>query len=109
MDLCYGLTNTGPLSCSSLVNWLYYGQNDVNIVPKSANPPNCLELRVIEKYLAIIKQKMKKKKHCRNIKDLKTLLKKASNSYNYIAVCKFMATTEAKVRIFFRCPHEKIN
>ena len=69
----------------------------MNFVPKSANPPNCLELRVIEKYLAIIKQKMKKKnnKHCRNIKDLKTLWKKASNSYNYIAVCKFMGTTEA--------------
>ena len=33
----------------------------MNLVPKSANPPNCLELRVIEKYLAIIKQKMKKK------------------------------------------------
>ena len=74
---------------------------------KSANPPNCLELRVIEMYLAIIKQKMKKnKKHCRNIKDLKTSWKKASNSFNYIAVCKFMGTTEAKVRNYIRCPHE---
>ena len=40
----------------------------MNFVPKTANPLNCLELRVIEKCWAIIKQKIKKL--CRNIKDL---------------------------------------
>ena len=34
-----------------------YEQNDVNFEPKTANPLNCPELRVNEKYWAIIKQK----------------------------------------------------
>ena len=31
-------------------------QNDVKVVPKTANPPNCPESRVIEKYWAIVKR-----------------------------------------------------
>ena len=44
----------------------WYEQNDVNIVPKTANPLNCPELRIIKKYWAIIKRKMKKNKKKNN-------------------------------------------
>ena len=69
-----------------------YKEKDVNFVPKTVNHPNCPKLRVIEKCWAIIKQKIKKL--CRNIKDLKTSWKKASNSYDCNAVYKFMETTK---------------
>ena len=46
--------------CKLAMEW--YKKNNVKFVPKTENPPNCPELRVIEKYWAIIKRKMKKKK-----------------------------------------------
>ena len=59
--------------CKLAMEW--YKKNNVKFVPKTENPPNCPELRVIEKYWAIIKRKMKKtKKLCRNIKDIKIFL-----------------------------------
>ena len=53
--------DNGPVFWPGLVSCHYcklvmesYEQKDVNFVPKTANPPNCPELRVIEKYWAII-------------------------------------------------------
>ena len=52
--------DNGPVIWPYLTSYHYgklamerYKQNDVNIVPKTAHPPNCLELRVIEKYWAV--------------------------------------------------------
>ena len=82
-----------------------YKKNNVKFVPKTENPPNCPELRVTEKYWAIIKRKMKKtKKLCRNIKDIK-IFKKASNSFDSYSV-QLMVTTKAKARNFIRFPQE---
>ena len=67
----------------------WYKKNNVKFVPKTENPPNCPELRAIEKYWTIIKRKMKKtKKLCRNIKDIKISFKKASNSFDSYSVRK---------------------
>lgn len=38
----------------------WYKANNVTLVPKDANPPNCPELRPIEKYWALVKQTLKK-------------------------------------------------
>ena len=46
--------------CKLAMEW--YKKNNVKFVPKTENPPNCSELRVIARYLAIIKRKMKKNK-----------------------------------------------
>ena len=82
----------------------WYKKNNVKFVPKAENPPNCPELRVLEKYWAIIKRKMKKtKKLCRNIKGIK-IFKKALNSFD--SVRKLMGTTKAKARNFSRFPQE---
>ena len=59
------------------------------MLSKTANPPNCPELRIFEKYWGIIKQKMKKTKElCKNIKGLKISWEKASNIYDCNAVRK---------------------
>ena len=79
----------------------WYKKNNVKLVPKTENPPNCPELRVIKKYWAIIKRKMKKtKKLCRNINNIKISFKKASNSFDSYSVHKLMGTTKAKARNF---------
>ena len=76
-------------------------------MPKTENPPNCPELRIIEKYWAIIKRKTKKTKMlCRNIKDIKISFKKPSNSYDSYSVQKLMGTTKAKARNFIRFPQK---
>ena len=79
--------------CKLAMEW--YKKNNVKFVPKTENPPNCPELRVIEKYWVIIKRKMKKKKKklCRNIKDFKISFKKSSNSFDSYSVRKLMGTT----------------
>ena len=87
--------------CKLAMEW--YKKNNVKFVPKT----NCPELRVIEKYWAIIKTKMKKtKKLCRNIKDMKISFKKASNSFDSYSLRKLMGTTKAKARNFIRFPQE---
>ncbi|KAF2880901.1 hypothetical protein ILUMI_25277 [Ignelater luminosus] len=40
------------------INW--YNLNNINIVPKEVNPPNCPELRPIKKYWTRIKLKLRK-------------------------------------------------
>ena len=37
----------------------WYKQNQVNIVPRDANLPNCPELRPIERYWALVKRRLK--------------------------------------------------
>ena len=91
--------------CKLAMEW--YKKNNVKFVAKTENLPNCQELRVIKKYWAIIKRKMKKtKKLCSNIKDIKISFKKASNSFDSYSVCKLMGTTKEKTRNFIRFPQE---
>lgn len=44
----------------SRVTLAWYEANNVDFVPVEANPPNCPHLRPIEKYWALIKQKLRK-------------------------------------------------
>ena len=50
----------------SSVDW--YIANDVNFVPKELNPPNVSELGPIERYWALVKQKLR-----RDREEVKTL------------------------------------
>lgn len=59
--------NTNPLFWPDLASIHYakptmewYKANNIEIVPVQANPPNCPQLRPVEKYWAIIKQKLRK-------------------------------------------------
>jgi len=40
----------------------WFRSNEVALVPKEANPPNCPELRPIEKYWALVKRNLKETK-----------------------------------------------
>lgn len=40
----------------------WYTRNNVTLVPKEANPPNCPELRPIERYWALVKRELKSTK-----------------------------------------------
>lgn len=37
----------------------WYANNDIHFVPRDANPPNCPELRPVERYWAMVKKEMK--------------------------------------------------
>ena len=50
----------------------FYDENKINIVPKEGNPPNCPELRPIEKYWAHMKSYLKgTKSRTFNLKDFR--------------------------------------
>jgi len=40
----------------------WFEDNNISLVPKEANPPNCPELRPIERYWALVKRKLKETK-----------------------------------------------
>lgn len=78
-------------------NW--YEANGVHVVPREANPPNCPELRPIEKYWAIVKRKLLKTK-CSTVDEsqFKKKWKKASDQVTEEDVQRLMAGVKAKVR-----------
>lgn len=80
----------------------FYEAQSIPIVPKEANPPNCPELRPIEKYWANIKRKLKKtKKHTSNIDTFKRQYKRASDTFNTVSVQNLMKNVKQKVRQFY--------
>ena len=52
----------------------WYKDNNINFVPKEANPPNCPELRPIERYWALFKRKLKSTK--KGTQDMKVFKRK---------------------------------
>lgn len=50
----------------------WYSKNNIVFVPREANPPNCPELRPVERYWALVKRNMKStKKVSKDISDFK--------------------------------------
>ena len=79
----------------------WYEANNVNIVPREANPANCPELRPIEKYWAIVKRKLRKsQKVGKTTKSFKKMWDKASESVTESVVQKLMSDLKTKVGKF---------
>lgn len=79
----------------------WYEDNGVNIVPKDANPPNCPELRPIEKYWAIMKRKLlKSNKIVKNEKQMMKAWMKLSLEITKADVQRLMAHVNSKLRNF---------
>lgn len=79
----------------------WYRENEVNFVPRDKNPPNCPELRPIEKYWANLKRKLKKsKKVCNNHKDFQIKCRQAAALMNSEHVQTLMKSVKRKVRLF---------
>ena len=100
--------NTPPLFWPDLATCHYartvlewYQRNGINFVPKDKNPPNCPELRPIEKYWALVKQKLKKsQKQPTSLSDFEKEFNKASAALGSTTVCNLMRSVRSKVRKF---------
>lgn len=82
---------------ATVMEW--YKNNKVTVVPKLANPPNCPELRPIEKYWALVKKNLKKyKTDCKDVKTFKAKWQKASKEVSDYVVQRMMKKVKSKVR-----------
>ena len=80
----------------------WYKQNQVAIVAKDINPPNCPQLRPIEKYWAIVKRFMMKSGAPANTNE--QMLRKwnlNAGKVTDMGVQKLMENIKQKVRYFY--------
>lgn len=79
----------------------WYGANGVVLVPKEANPPNCPELRPIERYWALVKRELKKtKKSAKTDKELIRKWKEASRKVPETTIKAMMEGIPEKIKNF---------
>jgi len=79
----------------------WYEANKVVFVPKEANPPNCPELRPIEKYWALVKRKLKETKEVtKNEKDFRGKWKGASGKVSETTIKSMMEGVPEKIDNF---------
>lgn len=77
----------------------WYVANGVNFVPKNANPPNCPEIRPIEKYWAIVKKILKKTRNsARDKRDLGKKWSAAAKKVSEGCVQDMMSSMRSKIR-----------
>jgi len=81
----------------------WYEANQVNIVPKELNPPNCPEFRPIEKYWAIVKDIFRKTRAAiTNDKSMLAQWNKCANKVARSLVQDMMSSIKRKVRDYIR-------
>lgn len=84
-----------------VVQW--YRDNGVDFIEKELNPPNCPQFRPIEKYWAIMKQKLKKTgKMARDAAGMVRFWNKLAKEVDTAAVQRLMGGISRKVRNFIR-------
>lgn len=77
----------------------WYKANNLNFVPRQANPPNCPELRPIEKYWAIVKRYLNKTHGAsKNEADFKRKWKKSMDKVTRMTVQRLMGEVKRKVK-----------
>ena len=81
----------------------WYTRNNIDIIEKTINPPNCPDFRPFEKFWAIIKGKLKKcGKTIKKPSDLQKWWKKMADQVESSTVQKMMSGIKRKVREFIR-------
>lgn len=81
----------------------WYNSNEVNFVPVSCNPPNCPQLRPIERYWAFVKRILKKgRKVAKNATSFQKFWLAATKQVSEASVKRLMANLAAKVNKFSR-------
>ena len=84
----------------------WYKANGVHVVPKEANPPNCPELRPIERYWALVKRELSQyKQQATTIEKFRKSWTKAAKSVAEKSAQTLMAGVNSKVRSFFMQPN----
>lgn len=78
-------------------------QNNVEFVEKDSNPPNCPELRPIERYWAIVKRELRKKGEvATNMAEFKKIWNSSSRKVTRQGVQNLMKRAFSKLRAFYR-------
>ena len=81
----------------------WYEVNQVDVVPKVLNPPNCPQFRPIERYWAMVKRILKKNGgSSKDIKNFRQKWKKFSGKVTEATVHQLMSTIKRKLRISLR-------
>lgn len=81
----------------------WYSENGIKYVEKNINPPNCPQLRPIERYWAIVKRAFKKEGTVsEDMNQFKKNWSAASRKCTKATVQKLMAGVKSKVRAFYR-------
>ena len=81
------------------LDWCKY--NNINFVPKEENPPNCPELRPIERYWALVKRKLKStKKGTQDMKVFKRKWNEAARTVTETTIKSLMAGVPEKISKF---------
>ena len=81
----------------------WFQEKNITLVPKIANPPNCPELRPIERYWALVKKQLKDtKKEAKNIQDFRNKWKAGTKKISEATVKSLMGGISEKLHEFCR-------
>ena len=79
----------------------WYNANGVVFVPKEANPPNCPELRPVERYWALVKRDLKETKGAtKSLQDFRRKWKRASEKVAESSIKSMMEEVPEKINKF---------
>lgn len=77
----------------------WYRGNNVDFVPKTFNPPNCPQIRPIERFWALMKARLRKHtKPTDNVEQFKKDWIRTCKTFNTLAVQRLMKNIKSKVR-----------
>ena len=77
----------------------WYKQNNIDVIEKRINPPNCPQFRSLERYWTIVKRKLKKcGKSIKTSSDMAKWWKKMADTVDDATVQKLMVGIRRKVR-----------
>lgn len=86
----------------SILDW--YSKNNVEFVQKAKNPPNCPEIRPIEKFWALMKGKLRKKDNgADDLEKFKKDWRNVSKTIDGTVVQNLMSNIKTKVRVLAKC------
>lgn len=81
----------------------WYKANSVDVIPKEMNPPNCPQLRPIEKFWAIVKGKLKRSGgYVKDIKSMRSKWNQFAGKVTRKDVQKLMRPIRKQARLFIR-------
>jgi hypothetical protein len=79
----------------------WYNDNNITFVPREANPPNCPELRSIERYWTLVKRRLKEtKKEVKTINQLESRWNHAAKTVSEDTIKKLMTGIPKKITEF---------
>jgi len=82
-------------------NW--YNDNNITFVPRETNPPNCPELRPIERYWALVKRELKAtKKEAKDITDFRNKWNAAAKKVTETTRRQLMEDILGKLKNFYK-------